>query len=362
MPENYIENLREEVRKGMREKAEQGIYPSRPPLGYCNNKLEHTIEIDSRKAPLARRMFELYASGRHSLANVRNVLKTEFGQLLAKGYLERLLKNPFYKGQFIWEDKLYNGTHAPLISAEVFEQVQSVFRGHNKPKYRTHDFAFSGLLRCAYDNCTVTAELKKNRYTYYHCTGYRGKCELPYFREEELGDRLGSVLRDIHIPDDVLSQLEKSLLSDKSRDEAIRKQQAERLRQRLSAVRHRLDQAYLDKLDGKISEEFWTRKSAEWVSEEQQILLAMQGLEQANPERVLDAVRTLELANKAYFLYVKQPAIEKAKLLRHLATPTQTSRILLSCSGTTRCGFRCATARRATAPPFLGRDLSPASR
>ena len=313
---NYIENLREEVRKGMREKAEQGIYPSRPPLGYCNNKLEHTIEIDSRKAPLARRMFELYASGRHSLANVRNVLKTEFGQLLAKGYLERLLKNPFYKGQFIWEDKLYNGTHAPLISAEVFEQVQSVFRGHNKPKYRSRDFAFSGLLRCAYDNCTVTAELKKNRYTYYHCTGYRGKCELPYFREEELGDRLGSVLRDIHIPDDVLSQLEKSLLSDKSRDEAIRKQQAERLRQRLSAVRHRLDQAYLDKLDGKISEEFWTRKSAEWVSEEQQILLAMQGLEQANPERVLDAVRTLELANKACFLYVKQPAAEKAKLLK----------------------------------------------
>ena len=51
---NYIENLREEVRKGMREKAEQGIYPSRPPLGYCNNKLEHTIEVIPRKRPLRR--------------------------------------------------------------------------------------------------------------------------------------------------------------------------------------------------------------------------------------------------------------------------------------------------------------------
>ncbi|MGH9709399.1 MAG: recombinase family protein, partial [Candidatus Acidiferrales bacterium] len=86
---NYIENLREEVRKGMREKAEQGIYPSRPPLGYQNNKLEHTIEIDSAKAPIARRMFELYASGQHSLATARKILQTEFGQLLAKGYLER---------------------------------------------------------------------------------------------------------------------------------------------------------------------------------------------------------------------------------------------------------------------------------
>ncbi|MGH9685311.1 MAG: hypothetical protein ACRD4S_17075 [Candidatus Acidiferrales bacterium] len=53
------------------------------------------------------------------------------------------------------------------------------------------------------------------------------------------------------------------MLTDKGRDEAIRKQQGERLRQRLSAVRHRIDQAYLDKLDGKINEEFWTRKSAE---------------------------------------------------------------------------------------------------
>ena len=60
---NYVENLKEEVKKGMREKAEQGIYPSRPPLGYRNNKLERTIEVDPEKAPIAKRMFELYASG-----------------------------------------------------------------------------------------------------------------------------------------------------------------------------------------------------------------------------------------------------------------------------------------------------------
>src|SRR5579884_1684059 len=86
---NYIENLREEVRKGMREKASQGIYPSRPPLGYCNNKLNHTIEIDAKKAPIARRMFDLYASGKHSLTSLRKALQIEFGCALAKGYLER---------------------------------------------------------------------------------------------------------------------------------------------------------------------------------------------------------------------------------------------------------------------------------
>jgi site-specific DNA recombinase len=169
---------------------------------------------------------------------------------------------------------------------------------------------------CAYDNCKVTAEIKKERYTYYRCTGFRGKCGLPYFREEELGDRLGQVLKDIHIPDTVLAQLQESLLNDKSREEDIRTQQSARFAQRLAQVRRRMDQAYQDKLDGKISEEFWTRKFAEWQAEETQIRESIQALGTARPERLLDAARILELANKAYFLYVKQNHTERAKLLK----------------------------------------------
>jgi site-specific DNA recombinase len=150
----------------------------------------------------------------------------------------------------------------------------------------------------------------------YRCTGYRGKCALPYLREEELGNRLGQILKDIYIPDEILAQLERSLLNDKGRAEVQRKGESEQSRQRLAHVRHRIEQAYLDKLDGKIREEFWEAKSSEWNQEEQQILMALQGLEQQTPERIMDGVRILELANKAYFLYLKQPPAEKAKLLR----------------------------------------------
>ena len=315
MARNYIENLREEVKKGMREKAEQGIYPSRPPIGYRNNKVEHTIEVDPQKAPLARRMFELYATGKYSLSQLRLAIKSEFGVTIAKGYLDRLLKNPFYAGSFIWDDKTYTGTQTPLVDRTLFEQVQSVFHGRNKPRYQKHDFAFRGLLSCAYDDCMVTAEIKKQKHTYYRCTGSRGKCELPYFREEELGNRLGGILKDIYIPDGIVSQLSESLLSDKGRETAVKQDQEQRLQQRLASVRNQLDQAYLDKLDGKISEELWIRKSAEWRAEEQQIQMAIRGVGEIKPERMLDAVKILELANKAYFLYVKQSPSEKAKLL-----------------------------------------------
>jgi site-specific DNA recombinase len=313
---NFIDNLKEEVRKGMREKAEQGIYPSRPPLGYRNNKLEHTIEIHPEKTPVARRIFDLYATGRYSLAALQQAMRDEFGLNFAKSYLVKLLHNPFYVGRFYWDGRLYPGTQTPLIGRELFEQVQTVLRDRNKPQHRRHQFAFGGLLHCAYDGCAVTAELKKGRYAYYHCTGYRGKCALPYMREEELGNRLGQIVKDIYIPDEILGQLEHSLLKDKGRAEAQTKAEGERLKQRLAQVRGRIERAYLDKIDGKISEEFWGARSSDWNREEQQILMAMQGLEQQRPERILDGVKILELANKAYFLYLKQSPAEKAKLLR----------------------------------------------
>jgi hypothetical protein len=313
---NYIENLREEVRKGMREKAEQGIYPSRPPVGYLNNKLERTIEVDPKKASMACRMFELYGSGNYSLSSLQKAIKAEFGQLLAKGYLERLLKNPFYIGLFLWEGKTYSGTHKALVSAELFAQVQNIFHGRNKPRYKKHEFAFRGLLTCKYDNCLVTAEIKKGKYTYYRCTGHRGKCALPYFREEDLGTRLGQILKDIHIPDEICTKLQSSLLTDKDKHENAYKQQRDQFQARLAQVRRRMEQIYLDKLDGKVSEELWLRKSAEWQQEEQQVLMAIRGLTDAEPGRVLNGVRILELANKAYFLYLKQSPAEKAKLLK----------------------------------------------
>ena len=136
------------------------------------------------------------------------------------------------------------------------------------------------------------------------------------FSREELGDWLGQLLKNIHIPDEMLVQLRHSLLHDKDRTETQKKAEQVRLKQRLAQVRHRIEQAYLDKLDGKISEEFWNAKSANWIQEEQQILMGLQGLEQASPDRILEGVRILELANQAYFLYLKQPPAEKAKLLR----------------------------------------------
>jgi hypothetical protein len=145
---------------------------------------------------------------------------------------------------------------------------------------------------------------------------YRGKCDLPRFREADMGLRLGQVLKDIYIPDDVLASLQRAIRADQERSDSWRRHERDRLQKRLSGIRARMDQAYCDKLDGKITEDFWQRKSNEWQQEEQQVLLALNGLQDAEPNRVLTANTILELANKAYFLYVKQNPVEQGKLLK----------------------------------------------
>src|SRR5712691_9804288 len=62
-------------------------------LGYTNNKLNHTIEIDAQNAAIAKRVFELYATGNYSLAELRKAIRTETGKAYQKGYLHKI-SNP----------------------------------------------------------------------------------------------------------------------------------------------------------------------------------------------------------------------------------------------------------------------------
>jgi site-specific DNA recombinase len=313
---NYIENLREEVKKGMREKAEQGIYPGRAPLGYQNNRADRTIEVHPENAALVHRIFELYASGRYSLSQLKKAVQTENGKHISRAYLHTILTNPFYVGSFLWGGNLYRGSHPCFIEVDLHEHVQGGLRGHNKPKYRKQEFAFRGLLHCAQDHCAITAERKKQKYVYYRCTGYRGKCTTPRFTEPEMAEKLGVILKGIQIPDHVLIGLQESLGRDQEQAQTVITEQRNALQPRLTAVRRRIDQAYQDKLDGKISEDFWERKMAEWTREERSIQDALARLNQPTNDRLLTAQRTLELANKAYSLYLTRNPEEQAQLLR----------------------------------------------
>jgi site-specific DNA recombinase len=314
----YSDNLREEVIKGMYTKAEAGGYPGRAPIGYKNDKANRTLIVDSAKAAIVKWMFEIYASGNVSLLELRKRLRNEFGLVVCRSYLHRILKNTFYIGCPVWGGNTYKGTHETFISSALFENVQSVLKGHNKPRYLKHDIAFRGLLTCAHDDCAVTAELKKGKYVYYRCTGSRGSCDLPRFTETEISTKLASIVEGIRIPDAVVNGIQKSLQLSQSKLEADRTAQCTRYAERICTIRKRMGQAYGDKLDGKITEQFWACQMEEWQSEERRAESALESLKNSSDDSLLSAQRCLELANKAYFLYVTQKPAKQAELLREV--------------------------------------------
>ena len=317
MAKNYSENLREEVKKGMREKAAQGIFPGHAPFGYRNNKAERTIEVDPEDSPIVNRIFDLYATGSHTLSTVRKTIRAEYGKTISKGNLHLILKNPFYTGSFAWGGQTYTGTQPVFVNVSKYREAQAVLAGHNRPKHSKRDLAFRGIAHCAYDGCLVTGEIQKEKYIYYRCTGHRGKCALPRFREEELAARLGEPLKRIQVPEEVVSGIVKALHADRLHAASNASEEKVRLERRIAGIQSRMDAAYVDKLDGKISEEFWERKRADWQAEEQQVRMAMLGLKQAQrSDRVVDASRIFELANKAHSLYLSRDSSGKAEVLR----------------------------------------------
>lgn len=122
--------------------------------------------------------------------------------------------------------------------------------------------------------------------------------------EAELGKRLGEVLKNIHIPDEALAQIEKRMSKGHASSETAKKEQRHKLEQRLSAVRQRIDNAYMDKLDGKISEDFWQRKNAEWQQQEQQILFCLAGLGTGQPGYAFVREKDFRTRQSSLFLYL----------------------------------------------------------
>lgn len=98
---------------------------------------------------------------------------------------------------------LYGHASSLFVNPKTFAKVQAVLTGHNRPRYSKRDIAFQGLMNCAHDGCMLTGDVQKEKYIYYRCTGNRGECDLPRFREEDIANRLGEPLKGLQVPPEI---------------------------------------------------------------------------------------------------------------------------------------------------------------
>lgn len=208
------------VKRGLKTRVEMGLWPAPAPTGYFKEKsFDKKCEtfIDKERSPVIQKMFEKVAYERWSGRQVYNWLrydldfKTINGKYLTLSNIYLILQNHFYYGTFEYPKKSgnwYQGKHTPLITKELFDQVQSQIKNKTNCDRKTKEFAFTKLLTCGLCGSGVTADEKYKKlksgeiksYRYYTCTKVRDRnCKCGYIREEELIKQLKTLIGQINI-------------------------------------------------------------------------------------------------------------------------------------------------------------------
>ena len=329
MAKNYIDNLSEEARKGMLEKAEQGIWPTVAPMGYRNvvgPNGKKIIEVDEEAAPAVIQLFESYATGRYSLKEVgqkarkAGMVYRRSGKPVSVTTVHAILRSRIYTGEFEWLGKRYQGTHEPLISLDLYEKVQAVLDGRNKPRRRANDknFLFTGLIRCGHCGCALVGDIKKQKYIYYRCSHFKGPCPEPYVREERLLEQFTDLIARVSLTPKMFEWLGQALKENLPAVEAERARRIEALRRDQDDIRERMKQAYIDNVDGKIDDDLFTRLTADYRNDERQILRQLDRLMDADHAYIDEGIALISMARDARRTFAEAGLERKQSLLATL--------------------------------------------
>ncbi len=189
----FILDLRKNTIRGMERKVELGWMPNMAPLGYLNHVTDdetHIIIPDPDRFQIVRKMWDLMLTGTYTPRQIVDIANNEWGLTsrkmkriggnpLSYSGVYRIFNNAFYAGLFSYRKEWKQGAHEPMITLDEFDRVQRLLGKRGKPRPRTHEFSFTGMIRCGECGCNYTAQTKQKfikstkevkHYTYYHCT------------------------------------------------------------------------------------------------------------------------------------------------------------------------------------------------
>jgi len=94
-----------------------------------------------------------FATGDYTLSQIRDkmfslgLVGPRSRKKMSLSSVEHILKNPFYYGHFLYRGELHQGSHKPMISKKLFDQIQQVLKDKGKPrkKPKQKNFKFLGF-------------------------------------------------------------------------------------------------------------------------------------------------------------------------------------------------------------------------
>lgn len=307
MANQYILDLSKNVKRGIRAKLEKGGWPSMAPLGYLNK--DNKVIIDKARGKYIVKIFEMYKTGKYSVKEISDILFSEGFRSRGdmkyhKSKIHKILSMSFYCGIMERDGQKYLGKHEPLISKQLFDEVQEVLNKKAHVKKQNIPFAFRGILKCAKCGCKLTASKKKERLTYYYCTNGKGGCDehKSYIKEENLSEELVSIFDKLVFDEKLVDLVYRAKLADNKSSLSYLEEAITGLQNRLKTLEDRkrvLLDSYLDRV---VSEADYKAKS---LTIENEIVLINKDIRELENKKISQDDSTLERI-KNLFLAPKQ--------------------------------------------------------
>ncbi len=268
---------------------------------------------------IVKNAFELYATGAYSMALIMQKIKRDYGLDWRVSYIDKVFNNHFYYGIMVVKGKTYPHKYPPLINLALFEKVQKIKTSFNKKpiKYAGKPYIYRGLMRCADCGLAITPEKHKG-FVYYHCTQYNGKHDATWLREEEITRQLERVFKNLQMPKDIAKQVIDTLSELHQNKVEFQTQQFENLTREQKTISKMMDNLYLDKLKGRITDSEYDRFYQTFRDQITDISIRLEQLQDAEDNYYITTKCLLKIASEAHDLFVSSEVEEKRQLIKFI--------------------------------------------
>ncbi len=269
----FIDNLSENVKRGLRQKLRRGEWPGCAPVGYLNDLRTHTIVVDPEKDRGILGIFERYATAEYSFAELSDYageikLMNRVGtKPLSVSKIQFILKNPFYCGMFRFNGEMYEATHEPIVSRDLFNKVQAVMAKRGRThKIKKHNYTFRNLLHCGTCGASITAEQQKG-HVYYRCTKKIRPCPEKYLREDVMVQQWRHLLENASIAPEWADKMLVALENEKTTAAEAAVAQSLPFRTEIQKIDAKLERLLDAKLEGLITSAEYLPKKEKLVAQ-----------------------------------------------------------------------------------------------
>ena len=326
----YTEQQSIDVKEGIERRVESGLFPSRPPYGYRNIRIDgrSIVEIHPGNARTIRRIFDLYGYHSHTLDTLGDALLAEGIEYLpstpkiGRSKLYTILTDRAYIGEIKFRGQWYPGTHMPLVEPKLWDRVQTLL---GQKVYKQHQMTYaSDLIQCAHCGSPITGERKtkmtksgERDYVYYRCTQYH-KGDHPRIRltETELDSQMLAIFDSLRVEDDDFSDtFREELRKCTNWDERTSATKAKELQDELVTVRDQQNRLLNLRMLEEIDADTFASKNRELREQTAELQLKIEACDRGRNEIIDIAVKAFELSQQLRSKWVTADYAAKRRIL-----------------------------------------------